>query len=429
MIDPSQTILDAERRRVTSRQLLSIEIEEDNIQAAKELLQNQRSTRSKRRSVSEINAPTAKKNKVFPDLINIAGLSGSLGKNLARLGEEIQPDSNESRYFCFLSKNGIIDLTDSTCNSQLTQLGGPHIRNFLNQNYAYKLPDLKNLTNVGKKFNEIVKKIRPANLTSSYNTIDTQITSSPQERVIKDIYRHILQQHAFKGHMLTDNYFLNCSELSTITKYWSPILESYFGEKKNLFVQWGDTLSVDCKSLNLNYKLDLRMVVGTERGPVEAATGEFASDKATTEGKLYRDKLKSVLASKCHLNALLEKLSFLPVSQVSNIRLPILQVMGQSISLYVISSIDKQVYAVQNVIDAEYPRNVKMVRDGGIAKILNLFEHVDYFIESIEEDIKNYSRDTSNKMKAITGGSNSRKFKAEEWTSEVKWEPCFAEEY
>ncbi|CAO3657974.1 unnamed protein product [Rhizopus microsporus] len=56
------------------------------------------------------------------------------------------------------------------------------------------------------------------------------------------------------------------------------------------------------------------MVAGTERGPVEAAIGDFASDKATKR-KLYHDKLKSVLASKCHLNALIEKLNFLSAGQ------------------------------------------------------------------------------------------------------------------
>ncbi|ORE13290.1 hypothetical protein BCV71DRAFT_239408 [Rhizopus microsporus] len=168
--------------------------------------------------------------------------------------------------------------------------------------------------------------------------------------------------------------------MSTTTKYWSPILESYF-------------------------VLDLYMVAGTERGPVEAAIGDFASDKATKR-KLYHDKLKSVLASKCHLNALIEKLNFLSAvlldkecnSQEVNLiafynnkaeyDISILQVMEQNISLYILFSIDKQVYAVQNEIDAEYPRNIRKVRDGSIAKILNLFGHVAYFIESIEEDIR-----------------------------------------
>ncbi|ORE02186.1 hypothetical protein BCV72DRAFT_298170 [Rhizopus microsporus var. microsporus] len=233
--------------------------------------------------------------------------------------------------------------------------------------------------------------------------------------------------------MLADEYFLKCSEMLTITKYWSPILESYFGEKIHVFVHRSDALSIDSKRLNLDYKLDLRMVVNTERGSIEAVTSECcllcANTKTTTGGKLYRGKFKSVLTSKCHLNSLLETLICLPHSQVSNVHIPILQVMGQNISLYVLSLIDKQIYSVQNVMDAEYPRNIKKVRDRGIDKTLNLFGHVDYIIERIEEDIKNYSRDTSNKMKKITErGSHNRKFKAEAWTSEVEWEPHLSKE-
>lgn len=101
-------------------------------------------------------------------------------------------------------------------------------------------------------------------------------------------------------------------------------------------------------------------------------------------------------------------------------------------------------------MDAEYPRTLKEVRDGGIDKVLNLLGHVDvseikdkkktlkpwisdiflqYILERIEEDIENYSRDTSNKMKKIIskGGCN-RRFEAEAWTSEVEWETCVSGE-
>jgi hypothetical protein len=50
--------------------------------------------------------------------------------------------------------------------------------------------------------------------------------------------------------------------------------------------------------------------------------------------------------------------------------------MGQNISLYIPKLINKQVYAVENVMDVEYLRSLKKVRDGGIGKILNLFEYV-----------------------------------------------------
>ncbi|KAG1442726.1 hypothetical protein G6F56_010950 [Rhizopus delemar] len=136
-----------------------------------------------------------------------------------------------------------------------------------------------------------------------------------KERLNKDIYRHIVQQHAFKEHILTNAYFSKCSEMSNTVKFWGPVLESYFGEKEDLFIQWGDTFSIDCKSLGLESRLDLRIIMGSERGDCEALTGEFTSTKTTTKGKLYTDKLKSVLASKFHLNAILQKLTFLPSNQ------------------------------------------------------------------------------------------------------------------
>ncbi|PHZ10488.1 uncharacterized protein RHIMIDRAFT_259064 [Rhizopus microsporus ATCC 52813] len=64
--------------------------------------------------------------------------------------------------------------------------------------------------------------------------------------------------------------------------------------------------------------------------------------------------------------------------------------MGQNISLYVLSLIDKQIYSVQNVMDAEYPRNIKKVRDRGIDKTLNLFGHVDVSETKDKRNCKTY---------------------------------------
>lgn len=66
-------------------------------------------------------------------------------------------------------------------------------------------------------------------------------------------------------------------------------------------------LSVTCKDTNLNYKLDLRIITDTEDGLIEEVTGEFAITETTTRRKLYSDRLKSILCSECHLNALTKK--------------------------------------------------------------------------------------------------------------------------
>ncbi|KAI7863152.1 hypothetical protein BDF14DRAFT_1973317 [Spinellus fusiger] len=429
-----ESILDAERRLETSRQILGINIQQDNIQAANELLLQQKEKRSSKRISSQLNTQSVKKNKVkknkvFSDTITIAGLKGTLGENLARLGEVEPTTCAETQYFSHLSKNGIIDLSILSSNSQLTKLGGPHVKNYLIKDYLYTLPELDNAKGIYEDLGCKVKKARGSNIADIYDFIDIYKANSPRERAIKDVYKHITQQHAHKGHMLSDEYFSQCSELSTITKYWSPIFESYLGEKRRVFIQWGDTLSIDCKNSNLNYKLDLRLITDTEKGPIEAVTGEFASTKTTLGGKLYSDKLKSVLTSKCHLNALLKKLNYLPQSQVKNVHIPILQIMGQNVSLFVLSLIDKQVYSVQNIMSAIYPRTLVEVRAGGIKKLIDLLSQVEYMIEEIEDSIKNYSRNTSNKMKDITGnGKLNREFEVEAWVSNVEWDTAIIQQ-
>lgn len=78
------------------------------------------------------------------------------------------------------------------------------------------------------------------------------------------------------------------------------------------------------KNLNLYYKLALCEIADIEKAPppFEAATDEFPSTKATSERKLYNDKLKSVLVFKCHLNSLLKKLVYLPQIQASSVPMP-----------------------------------------------------------------------------------------------------------
>lgn len=54
-----------------------------------------------------------------------------------------------------------------------------------------------------------------------------------------------------------------------------------------------------CKSKNLKFKLDLHIVVlSDEEVAVDGMTAEMA--KTATKRMLYGDKLKSILARKCH---------------------------------------------------------------------------------------------------------------------------------
>ncbi|KAI8329001.1 hypothetical protein BC941DRAFT_443976 [Chlamydoabsidia padenii] len=184
----------------------------------------------------------------------------------------------------------------------------------------------------------------------------------------------------------------------------------------------GDTLSVDCQKMNLNLRLDLRMILNTEQRDIEAMTGEAASRRPTSASKLYNDRLKSTLATKCHLNKLLSHLPYIPPSKVSSIYIPIIQIMGLICTIYALSILDKQVYGVQVVSEFVYPRTTNEIRNDYIGKLLTGLHQVNVMMGSLENALANYSRDTSNAMKSITGNQKSRPLiNINSWTSEVIW--------
>ncbi|ORZ04915.1 hypothetical protein BCR42DRAFT_398484 [Absidia repens] len=78
----------------------------------------------------------------------------------------------------------------------------------------------------------------------------------------------------------------------------------------------GDTLSEDCKCADLNLRLNLRITVDISGTTLDTVTGEAASRRKTTTGKLYGDRLKSVLATKYHLNRLIKYLQYIPPNKL-----------------------------------------------------------------------------------------------------------------
>ena len=126
-------------------------------------------------------------------------------------------------------------------------------------------------------------------------------------------------------------------------------------------------------------RLDLRLLVSTmdhnedsddEDEQVESATGEFASTSNTSTTKLYKDKLKSVLASKVHLNSILKSMKLIPPSAINSITVPIVQIMGTSCYIYALSLVDKEVYCVQDVCSFCFPRTLKELKQQEFEKMV-----------------------------------------------------------
>ncbi|KAG2226950.1 hypothetical protein INT45_010229 [Circinella minor] len=112
-------------------------------------------------------------------------LEGTLGSNLLRLSDELTADTMRRRYFSMLSRNGIVDISDDTDGSQL------HV-----------LDDGSNT-----KQNIIAKIGGPNSVKECIEQLTC--TSITEKRRMASIYvvTNILKQHAYKSHMLSDQYF------------------------------------------------------------------------------------------------------------------------------------------------------------------------------------------------------------------------------
>ncbi|KAI8339231.1 hypothetical protein BC941DRAFT_350584 [Chlamydoabsidia padenii] len=223
--------------------------------------------------------------------------------------------------------------------------------------------------------------------------------------------------------MLTDKYVDKCSEMSILVKFWAPLFESYFCYQKDLFLQWGDTVSLDCKAADLDLRLDLRVVLKSQQEDLEAMTGEAASRQATTSKKLYTDRMKSVIATKCHLNKLLTQMPFLPPRETKLLYMPIIQIMGLDCSIYAMSLVDKQLYAIQKVAQLKYPRTVRELRQGELKKLVQGFECISMMMTDLKATLAEYSRDTRDKMNmAVNGRKKQTTSMMKDWISGVIWE-------
>lgn len=82
-----------------------------------------------------------------------------------------------------------------------------------------------------------------------------------------------------------------------------------------------------CENVGLRFKLDLRVLILREDEPVvDGSTGEI--DRKATKTKFYPDRLKTVLTTKCHLNAFVKSLKYITEEDIIEVHMPIVQVMG-----------------------------------------------------------------------------------------------------
>ncbi|CAO3702912.1 unnamed protein product [Rhizopus stolonifer] len=156
---------------------------------------------------------------------------------------------------------------------------------------------------------------------------------------------------------------------------------------KKHFSKRGDTKFKSCKEANLGFRLDLRIIASISSQNVDVLNGEVAE---TNEAKYYYDKRKAVLAAKNHINHLLPK-------DMHTIYMPIVQIMGMSCHLYVLSLINKGLYLLQQVYITSYPVSNHEIRTDALQKIVRDFALIEDILQNtldIYDKYNKYNKDT-----------------------------------
>lgn len=129
-------------------------------------------------------------------------------------------------------------------------------------------------------------------------------------------------------------------------------------------------MSSTCKNVGLRFKLDLRiLILRGDETVVDGATGEIA--RKATKAKLYSDRLKSVLTTKCHLNAFLKSLRFISEEDIINVCMPVVQVMGLEAKVSSLRLIRKKQYAMEDLHSFKFPRTSEQLKSGELESLIN----------------------------------------------------------
>ncbi|SAM08388.1 hypothetical protein [Absidia glauca] len=343
---------------VSRRQYNNLREEEKQLlEAAKET----RKRRSRRLSEQQEKRLKSKQTPQAYDSVQVPGRQGTLGALLSTIGNTIPIKDSKSKYFAYLDLDGFPDLTK-----------------------------IKSLKAAKRVLNEV----------GNYTPVQ------PASNFDKDL--DVLQHSSvyvwatsIQSHMLSDAYLRQCSEASLVTKFWGPIFEEYFGYDRDIFLQWGDTLETKNAEMGMMMRLDLRVILTHGETIMEGATGEFARATATTKKKLFGDKLKSVLATKIHLNSMVSEMTQLPAKVIPSINIPIIQIMGFNCHLYSLNLADKGLYCLRNISSCVYPRTLDDMANGKMKKLLECMSLVKEMIYDLKEANNNNSRDTANSMTLI----------------------------
>ncbi|GAA5808890.1 hypothetical protein MFLAVUS_002289 [Mucor flavus] len=304
-------------------------------------------------------------------------------RTFARLQKEAE---EIVKYFDDLTANNILDITISSKDSQIEGVEEADLK-LLRSNNAI---DNVNIQKLSKNFKSIYN---GSKLVSALNSCENYKPNTLMENIVVRIYVFVLRIHHEKPWYFSSENLKRYPEFDFQMKFWGYMFETYLGRNRHIVLQWGDTMSNTCKKVGLRFKLDLRLLILKDDESIsDGATGEVA--RKATKRKFYNDRLKSVLASKCHLNAFLESLLHISEEEIVNVVFPLVQIMGLEARISSLRLTGKKKYVVEDLYSFNFPRTLGQIKAGDLESLINGFALIEDKNEKDTSQDDTYDDDT-----------------------------------
>ena len=334
-------------------------------------------SRNKRRLEDEDNEGEAEASSrarvefVEEDGCMIEGLEVSLGSFVGSVARNARPaETQKEKYFYTIGMNGIFDVSDSTSGSQMNELAVTNdkldkIKKTMHMPSTIICDEYELLLeNVNVDRREKESKQRK----EWYQKIKQSHVKEDKKYKYYDSYIHILKLHRFYHHLFEQPN--NHSEMDFVIKFWSPLVENAF-RCSGINPHWGDTVPNVVTASGLRLKMDLRLTDIADVNIPDYGCGEVAAE--LFQHKYYKDKLKTVLAAKSHLNQLLES-SDIAAPNIPAIDYPFILISGYEIALYSMHMPYPGLYILEAVKQSWFPTINDEIRSHGIRDVLALID-------------------------------------------------------
>ncbi|KAI8881700.1 hypothetical protein K501DRAFT_188403, partial [Backusella circina FSU 941] len=323
--------------------------------------------------------------------------------------------SKKEKYFQNLAKNQVTDISISIPGSHIDGLAKVWVKRLHKKKNAPAYEN-NNINALSTKFKKIVNS---GNLKVALNSCENYKPTTPVEHVVNRIYLFVLRAYVERPWLFSSENLKQYSEFDLQVKFWGYIFESYLGQHRHIILHWGDTMSNTCKNVGLRFKLDLRCHECTcyDETVVDGATGEIA--RKATKAKLYADRLKSVLTTKCHLNAFLKSLRYISEEDIINVHMPIVQVMELEAKVSSLCLIGKKKYAMEDLHSFKFPRTSEQLKSGELESLINSITLIEEMVNSLETKFNDGQTENESSMdRILKEGKKKKEIIMEEWLSD-----------